>query len=216
MRRTVVVCLAVLLLLGSFTTFALADDRVLPPWQRGGDRTTFERWEFDDANPMPEPDDVINTYGFPQMTIVPGPEPLGGWWQYYDNRVGVWGLSGTIDVTIPNAPGGFQKDLWIQLTWEQIEGPTQQPPIVEVDGTLGRIIQQTPVTPGNWIHTTWLVTLPYNPPIEWLHIGGDIMVDELVVDTKCTVPEPSTLVLLGLGGVSLLAVAARRRFAKKA
>mgnify|MGYP005649003983 CR=1 FL=1 len=48
-----------------------------------------------------------------------------------------------------------------------------------------------------WFHSTYLVTLEPNPEFEMFIISGDIMIDEVVVDTIC--PEPGTLMLLCVG-----------------
>lgn len=200
--------LAVLAVVVAVSVPALADDKQPPPWTRGDDRTTFERWEFSDTNPAPLPDQLLNPYGVPQTTIVP--KPGASWLPVYDNRIGVWPLSGYMDIVIPNVRDhlDWDKHLWVQLTWE-LEG--SQLPIIGVQGptgelVLGKFIEEDSFDgePGHpWFHTTWEIILPFNPPEEILHIAGDIMVDELVVDTIC-VPEPITLSLLALGGLALL------------
>jgi len=194
------------LLLGAVLAFcaalALADDSYPPPWQRGSDRTTYQRWEFMSADPNPVPDERLNQYGTPAATVV-GHE----WYQYYDNRVGVWTLSGSIDVDIPNAPDhpDWTKQVWVQLTWNTA-GPA--PIQITVDGIAGQIIEQSM---PNWNHTTWLFTLPYNPVSEHLRIIGDIYVDELVIDTICAVPEPSSMLALAGSVFGLAGLAWKRR-----
>jgi hypothetical protein len=191
----------------------LADD-IVPPvdWVRGDDRTTYQRWEFPDNNPTPPPSIYVNEYGIPSTTVT-----NGAWQPIFDGRVGVWTLGlttpGSIVVDIPNADGGIEKEVWLQLTYETVEGL----PDVTVDGTLGEVIQTIPVGPQgfNWFHTTWSFLLDYNPRSEQVIISGmQVAVDELVIDTICrlgqeqVIPEPATLTLLGLG---VLAVVRRRR-----
>ena len=53
-----------------------------------------------------------------------------------------------------------------------------------------------------WYETTFKWEIRPNPPDEFFVIGGNILVDELVIDTWC-IPEPTTLSLLG-GGLVLL------------
>jgi hypothetical protein len=206
-KRLILAGLAVLLVLGIVAPMAWADDDNPPPWQRGGPRTTFERWEFDTANLNPLPDAMYNPYGTPSTTVT----PLGSWLPIYDNRFGVWPLSGMIDIDIPNDPTNpdWQKNIWVQLTWDG-EGITV--PEVSANGVPAQWIESDPRLPGGWFHSTYLVVLPYNPPMEHLHVAGDIRVDELVVDTIC-IPEPSTLVLLGAGAFGLVVFAWRKRAA---
>jgi len=201
--------LAFLLCLTLVVGTALADDIETPPWLRTSDRATFQRWEFSDNNPMPFPNEEDNRFGPPQLTVW----PLVGsaWMGEYDNRYGVWPLSGEIEVRIPNAKDHpeWTKRVQIQLTWE-LEG--QILPLVTVDDIDGQEIETDVIGGGlpehPWFHTTWLVELPYNPVWELVSISGDIMVDELVIDTIC-VPEPGTMALLAIGGV--MALARRRR-----
>jgi hypothetical protein len=196
---------------------AFADDVYPPPWTRGGERTTFQRWEFSTPSTDPAPDEVMNPFGTPTMSIN-GNE----WLAVYDNREGVWALpdreptgepeSGTMNITIPNAPDNptWSKMISLQLTWEQ-EGTVS--PIIFADNTQGQLIETDAIggLPEHpWFHSTWLISLPYNPEQETVHIGGDLMIDEVVVDTICTVPEPATMSLLALGGWVML----RRRISR--
>jgi hypothetical protein len=203
-KRVVCVLLVGAVLLAFCATLALADDRNPPPWQRGSDRTTYQRWEFMSADPNPVPDERLNQYGTPATTVF-GHE----WYQYYDNRVGVWTLSGRIDVDIPNVPDhpDWTKLVWVQLTWAAV--PAIPPDLIEitVDGYHGQIIESDVPT---WNHTTWLFTLPYNPPWEHLSITGNIYVDELIVDTQC-VPEPSSMLALASSVLGLAGLAWKRR-----
>jgi hypothetical protein len=57
--------------------------------------------------------------------------------------------------------------------------------------------------------SVFATSLPNNPPSETVVITGTLQVSELVIDTEC-VPEPSTLVLLGMGALGLVARAWRK------
>lgn len=194
MARQIIVCAS--LLVGFLAGSVLADDINPPPWMRGDPRTTYQDWTFAlTDNPTPPDAGIANPYGIPVATIT-----NGNWEQYYDNHVGVWdlGANSYIDVVVDNAldhPEYF-KQLWIQMTWQG------DLPSLWVDGLPGQLVETDPLGLGNWLHSTWLTTLPYNPPFETIHITGTTHLGEVVVDTIC--PEPATLSLLALGGLAML------------
>lgn len=62
-----------------------------------------------------------------------------------------------------------------------------------------------------WLHDVWAVTLPENPSDEWVEGGwfgvdeaGTVLIDQVVIETLCYVPEPATMVLLGLGSLLMI------------
>jgi len=64
----------------------------------------------------------------------------------------------------------------------------------------------------NWIQDVYAVTAELNPDFEWFEIGfggAAIALDQIIIETLCYVPEPTTMVLLGLG--SLLMIRRKRR-----
>lgn len=197
------------LLLAFIVTPVLGDDNFPPPWDRANPRATYQRWEFDTSlNPTP-PNFMINPFGVAALTVTPAPGD--DWRNLYDNRIGVWPLSGEILVDIPNAPDqpDWTKKVWIQLTWE-LEGTIL--PDITVNGVVGQEIETDilEVYQGHeWFHTTWLVNLPNNPPSETVRIAGDLMVDELVIDTIC-VPAPGA-VMLGVIGIGMVGTYTRKR-----
>lgn len=202
--RRIVCVLLVSAVLAFCATLALADDILPPPWTRGGDRTTYQDWTFaTNTNPTGPDLGIANPYGVPTATIVGGT-----WSQYYDNHVGAWylGTLGYIDAPIANAPDHpeWTKKMWIQLTWQ---GAT---PVVLVDGLTQQVYETDLLPDTNWYHSTWLCTLPYNPPMETLHITGNTYVGEVVVDTIC-VPEPSSLLALAGSVLGMAGLAWKRR-----
>lgn len=206
MKRCILLCLFVMIAYGSSGAFTLADDIYAPPWQRDGDRTTYQDWTFGfGTNPTGPDVGITNPYGIPSATI-----SGGTWSQFYDNHVGVWTIDNTgyIDVAIPNAPDhpDWNKQLWTQFTWQGAA------PEFLVDGYASKMIETAQLPNSNWFHSTWLTTLPYNPRMETIHITGQgtMYLGEIVVDTKC-VPEPSVLALLAMGACSLAAFVWRRR-----
>lgn len=179
---------------------ALAYDLVAPDW-RGSAGSTYQRWEFSDSNSTPAPTYVTNPYGIPKLEVN---TPFG--WD--DN--GAWPLSGEMDIYLPNSPivDGY-KDIWIQLTWQpQALDPDPylpDQPLIAVTPFDSMTVTRSDddMVVSGWTYSLFKITIWPNPAEEWLTIKGDILVDELVIDTRC-VPEPTTVVLLGLGGLSLM------------
>lgn len=187
------------------TNAAFADDLYPPPWTRGGPGTTFQQWEFSNGNPTPPPDLVNNPYGMPSLQAWPGTGQF--WVDEWGGRQGMWPLSGTIEVTIPNRPLPLPyKDIWVQITWaKQVDTST---PVVwdMLSGIYGSLVQEIvlgPAPTGSWYHSIYQIHIEPNPVSEIVKIDGTLVVDQLVIDTIC-IPEPATIALLGLAGLMIL------------
>lgn len=208
--KRIVFSLLVLIVSGS----VCADDLVQPEW-RGDPGSTYTRWEFLTDNTDPTPEEQNNPFGGARLHVF----PTHPWEQMWGGRDGVWALSGLIDLEIDNTLNPEPvKYVQIQLTWA---GQYDSPAAVPTPTIAGELENGTPVewellnestidleptgvagADPDWHHTTYLYALYPNPIIDYIDIGGSIWVDELVVDTIC-IPEPMTLVLLGMGGLLL-------------
>jgi hypothetical protein len=183
-----------------------------PSW-RGDPNTTFEQWSFGDSGTSPSPDaGFTNPYGPPQTWIVNnavwGNGPI-------DSHIGVWQLgTGEIDIFIPNNLAAQpRKDIWVELVWKGINltfRPEQPMLGIYPDGgytQLNTMREDTSLGSG-WTSSVFKINVWPNPPSEWITIGGDIYVDQVVIDTRC-IPEPATFGLL-IGG-ALMAIRRRRK-----
>jgi hypothetical protein len=195
MKKLVFLCMAITLATGSI---AVAYEVIIPPW-RGADGSTYQAWEFGTDNPVPLPDIVDNPYGEPLLNVV---TPFG-----WDN--GAWALSGEMDIYLPNRPviDGW-KELWIQVTWKPAGldaglSLPDQPNVAVTPFDFATFYRDDQTLPDGWIVSLYKIEMWPNPLEEWVTIKGDILVDELIIDTIC-IPEPMTIVLLGLGALTLL------------
>jgi len=211
MKQCILGCMTVAVVLGCSVASVKADDIYQPPWQRGSANTTFESWNFGTAANPSGPDMSFNPYGTPAATI-----SGGTWSQFYDNHFGVWtlGSGGSIDFFIPNTPvePTRNKVVWTQLTWQPDNNGL---PVVTVAGVVSQLVLSAPVGIGGWVQSVYETTLPFNPAAEDVVISGALPgttldVGQVVIDTIC-IPEPSSLALLGMGAVSLLLYASRKR-----
>jgi len=59
-----------------------------------------------------------------------------------------------------------------------------------------------------WLHDVWTVTMiSPNPEMEWFEGGwfdDSVLIDQMIIETLCYVPEPATMVLLGLGSLLMI------------
>ena len=210
MRRIHIYLAVAMLASVAFSMTAVkADDLYPPPW-RGQSGTTFEEWQFSTPNPItpPEPG-YVNPWGVPSAHAYPG---TGQYWvDSWGGHQGMWPLSGTVEITIPNRPEPYPyKDIWVQLTWaKQVSSST---PVVwdllhNVQGTIIHNVVLGPTgypAPNDlWYHTTFKIHLEPNPASEIVKIDGTLVLDQVVIDTICA-PEPTTIGLLGIGAMLVL------------
>ena len=152
MKCTIVLSSVVVLCL-AMVQGAQADD-LNPPYWRGMESTTSQIWEFN-YDPGPSPN-VSSHYYAPDGPATNGQAPLAGThavvfpgssWMATDTthnsgRVGIWSLSGSIDVIVDNhEPPNEFKWVWVQISWapDQV-GYTSAPTFTNL----------TPAADPNW------------------------------------------------------------------
>jgi hypothetical protein len=98
------------------------------------------------------------------------------------------------------------KYMWVQVVWQDIPGLPHTGP--ELSGF--NPLASTPLTAVGpvdlgfgWFETTYKWEIRPNPRDEFFILGGNINVDQLLIDTWC-IPEPGTGLLTVLGGGLLL------------
>ena len=228
MPRFVSVSSFVLLIAFVFAGPVLALDRNEPPW-RGEDGTTKAVWEFVTEGTPPGHYDAPDEWFGPGLTPPTMDVDAGigrHWWDLWPPvgidgecaRQGVWPLSGIMVIEIPNYPPNPYKDIWVQITWAS---ETQLPggaPFVAVypegQGTGELVPMDTTITLPDcpdWFHSTYKLTIEPNPRWERIVIQGNGYVDEVVVDTRCYVPEPGGLLAMITGSLGLVGFVSRRK-----
>lgn len=222
--------LAAALLLCSDPSYG--DDLNPAPWPRDGatNYSTAAEWEFfTDASPSPLDADGVEVplvigdglFGLPPQVLPSGDIA----WTVYDgdgawlggaNGIGPGALNFRVGNWIDNEP---LKIVWMQMTYDP--GPAGLSPFIEfilpIDPLPITGVALTGVTDGpipgdalgRW-HRTEVWEITPNPDFESIQVivPEGVLVDQVVIDTISTVPEPGTLALLAISG---LAMARRRR-----
>jgi len=218
-RMALQVLMSVLLVIGAAVSVR-ADDFSVPPW-RGAEGTTFQQWSFTtgDYGPMGPDEEEIPvpriTYFNPQGTPLLRVDSSSLWHDVYDSHMGVWGLAGEMDAIVPNYTDlNYEKEIWVQVLW-MVRGEDAFIPDTPLIGispfyNVGGIDYSVQISrtdrntedPG-WTSTLFKINVYPNPSEEWITIKGDILVDQVAIDTICT-PEPATLALITGGALLAL------------
>jgi hypothetical protein len=199
-------------LIALFPGFVRADDVNRPPWYYPEHAdNTYQMWEFSSSDLNPSPDGGKNIYAWLPATIHPAPSLDTPWLATDANSNGIWDLTNGGYITVPvidDPTPRPEKRLWVQMTWlpSLTGGFPALTASTPVEGfSIGTSFAQTdplPLLATGWYHSTFEIDIWPSPGSETLKIGGNILLDELVIDTYST-PEPATAALLVLGLVTL-------------
>jgi hypothetical protein len=213
MKRLITICAVVGCILAA-TGIATADDVLGPPeWWEENPGIAASHWDDWTGFPGPMAPDYWDST--PELTTSPyayayGSAYLESSWEGRSNLLRLMG-DDELKFHMPNFVGGDYKDIWIQVTYYK---PDTREPSFNVNAE-GLEYMTEPVFEGfvehedGWVTDAWSFQIWPNPPEEeiWLNFSsysGFTYVDQVVIDTRCVVPEPATICLLGLGALSLL------------
>jgi hypothetical protein len=210
------------LILGVVVAMTLASSAsagvLIPAWA-GLDGTTHEEWNFGtSANPA-SPDVISNPYGTASAAVTVG--LFGSGWaddSGLGSMRGMWdigGSDGSITLDIDNRPVALDyKEIWVQVVYYKL-GSMMDAPIITIDGAqfvsseTSLVEADTVMAGAGWYRdaSKWLIQP--NPSHEQIVLTGPAarvgsIVDEIVVDTYCNVPEPATIGMLLMGGAAIL------------
>ncbi len=194
---SIVVCLVIGAAHGAFAHDHFGD--WAGGWQRYTPGTTTQAWEFGNGRGP----DTHNPYGTAVINIVGG--------QNIEGLLNFQG-PGSVSLHIPNSPiDNPFKLIFIQVTSSKaLNGP----PIIEAPGTITTKPGPTIYGEGGTFYTyTWVTRIERNPNFEHITLNfyEGTNVEEIVIDTICTVPEPGSMVAMFSGLVGLVGFGIRRR-----
>lgn len=207
------VVVAVLAAFGS----ARADDFSPPPWDRGHPFAMTAEWEFlSNASPA-GPDGLLTDLagggglGVTQATFFPAPAWVwetgdgDGQWRTFNGSDIMIDMDNVIDLEPV-------KEIWIQFTFSPGQGVPTVTDVSGVKGLIGvssQLVEKDADGQYAWEH--WQM-FP-NPDWEtiFVHVPAGVAIDQIVIDTISTIPEPSTLAMIVSGSLGLAAWLWRRR-----
>ncbi|MGD8452115.1 MAG: PEP-CTERM sorting domain-containing protein [Phycisphaerae bacterium] len=224
--RLVTLSAAIVLLLAGATTARAIDWWGGPPtWQRGVEGSTYQMWEFSIEGYL-APDEYNNPYGGSSLSLQ-GPFIWGddfvaptelsetgfvdGYHLYHEEAPA---HSYPIQIVLPNSIGSdMEKYVFVQIT--MTDAPLDVSISAAGPDTYTCELWDTGLMPvdhpdpapfdGDWVTYAIGAHITPSPAVEFIviDIPWNTVIDQIVVDT-ISIPEPSSLALIGLASVALL------------
>lgn len=207
MRRSILFFVAVCVISSVSSALPAYISDGLMGWQRGDAGSTWQDWTFETgANPS-VPDSYFNPYGNANDPTLYGPVinftgdngSVPFMW-----KDGVWmGDPLMVLIQVPNSPEANPvKYVWFEIKYKMVD---MLMPEVSPAGS-GYQVDQTyindTIANDGWHVMTIGWTITPNPNMEWFSFGlagtGGFL-DSVSIDTLCTIPEPATIMIAGLG-----------------
>ena len=179
---------------------------------RGEANTTLQAWDFlTQADPAAPDAGWKNPFGNPSAELVGGFLNNTVWLENDYGHQGVWiidrSLKSDILIGVPNSPRqNPYKDIWIQLVYSS-QGDSAPILYVQPDAQGYDMISlvSSAKVDSMYSYALYHFIIKPNPAFEVIRIRPrdcQVYVDSICIETQC-IPEPVTMVLLGLGGLLL-------------
>ncbi len=180
---------------------------------RGNSNTTFQAWDFLVSKQDPSFPEAgwVNPNGEPFVDLVGDFSTNTVWLAEDYGHKGIWIVdrmnASNMFIEIRNFPDkNLYKEIWLQLVYSS---QNDAPPVLSVSADDGAYLPienlMTQKLDSMYTYGLYKIILIPNPQFEKIQIRPQdcqIYIDGIIVDTQC-IPEPMTMVLLGLGGLFL-------------
>jgi len=175
---------------------------------------TLQAWTFSNEADPSAPDVSINPNGEASADLIGGFFQNTVWLENDLGHQGVWiidrGEGSDMMIRVPNYPPQNPiKKIWLQVVFNAQENKAPNVFVLpEGDDTqpIPRMeLVELSAVDNSYMHATYSLELPFNPTWEYIFIRPrdcQVYIDTVIAETQC-IPEPMTLIILGLGSLLL-------------